>query len=185
LLYANYYLDQLFLYDTLYMNNLSGEILINNTKFNYILFDINTLIILMKIKKKLIKSLEECIKSLRQQDNFNIIRLVSENVLHYPYETLYFMIYKKNEVIGTSRIMYKQTSKKCYINMVFTNEKYRGNKICQNNIKKLIELTKNIFNIYELEVRPDNVIAIKCYENIGFTFIKIDKYNNNIMRYKI
>ncbi len=26
--------------------------------------------------------------------------------------------------------------------MVFTLEKYRGNKICQNNIKKLIELTK-------------------------------------------
>jgi len=130
----------------------------------------------MKIKKKLMSSLEECIKSLRQLDNFNIIKLVSENILHYPYETLYFMIYRKNEVIATSRIMYKQASKKCYINMVFTLEKYRGNssirllisafrtdnfdslcssplsvrnKICQNNIKKLIELTKNIFNTYE------------------------------------
>jgi hypothetical protein len=53
-------------------------------------------------------SLEECIKSLRQLDNFNIIKLVSENILNYPYETLYFMIYRKNEVIATSRIMYNK-----------------------------------------------------------------------------
>jgi hypothetical protein len=33
------------------MNNLTGEILIDKANYNYILFDINTLIILMKIKK--------------------------------------------------------------------------------------------------------------------------------------
>jgi ribosomal protein S18 acetylase RimI-like enzyme len=71
--------------------------------------------------------------------------------------------------------------------MVFTNEKYRGNKICQKNIDKIIKLTKHMFTTYELEVDPNNIAAIKCYENIGFKFIKTIIYNKinsyNLMRY--
>ena len=45
--------------------------------------------------------------------------------------------------------------------------------------KKLIKLTQNMFNIYELEVRPDNLPEIKCYENIGFKFVKTINYVKN------
>jgi predicted GNAT family N-acyltransferase len=147
------------------------------------LFDVNTLIILIKTKKKLITSLEDSIKILRNINIFNIIKLVEENISTYPYETLYFIIYKSNEIIATSRLIYKPSSKSCYINMVFTNEKYRGNKICQNNIKKIISLTKNMFNIYELEVKPENFAAIKCYENVGFVFVKTVTYTKNGSNY--
>ena len=71
--------------------------------------------------------------------------------------------------------------------MVFTNKKYRGNKICQFNLNKLIELIKHLCNSYKLEVNNNNIPAIKCYENIGFIFvkeIKINKYNIlNQMKY--
>ncbi len=169
------------------MDNKFGDITINKKYFKYILFDINQLIILIKTKEKLIKSLEESIRALRKEEHFNIYKLIEENIKIHPYETLYFIIYKSNEIIATSRIIFKQKSKSCYINMVFTNEKYRGNKICQFNINKLIELTKHLFNSYKLEVYNNNIPAIKCYENVGFKFVKeiiINKYNiQNQMKY--
>jgi len=80
--------------------------------YKYILFDINTLITLMKTKKILINSLEESIKLLRKQSNFEIYNLIKENILIYPYETLYFLIYKLTEVIGTCRLIFKSRSNK-------------------------------------------------------------------------
>lgn len=171
---------------------MNGNIIINNSTYKYMFFDILTLIYLIKTKKKLISSFEESIKLLRKNNNFNIINIIKENILTHPFETRYFIIYKSNKIISTSRIIYKPKSKLSYISMVFTNEKYRGKKICYSNIKKLIKLTQNMFNIYELEVRPDNLPAIKCYENIGFKFtktinyVKNDKDNiYNLMRLKL
>lgn len=166
------------------MNNF-GNITINKKNYKYMLFDINFLIFLIKTKQLLINSLEASIRLLRDDNNFNIYTLIKENIYVHPYNTLYFIIYKSNEVISTSRIIYKQKSKSCYINMVFTNEKYRGNKICQYNINKLIKLTNHIFNKYKLEVFNNNLHAIKCYENIGFTFFKKLKYKNNIINQMI
>ena len=68
--------------------------------------------------------------------------------------------------------------------MVYTNINYINQKICQNNLKKLIKLTN--FNKYELDVNTTNSLAIKCYENIGFKFIKeyeIDNNKYNLMEY--
>ena len=53
--------------------------------------------------------------------------------------------------------------------------------MCQNNIKLLVDLTTEIYNIttYELDVEIDNLSAIKCYQNNGFIFIKdsIEEWN--------
>ena len=135
----------------------------------------------------LTKSLEKSIGLLRNSNKFQIIGLIYEDLRDHPSITQYFIIYKNDEIISTSRII--SSKKSAYINMVFTNPKYRGKKICQNNIQKLIKLTDN-FNTYELEVEPDNVPAIKCYESIGFKYVKqtVHTVNNkkiyaNLMRY--
>ena len=48
------------------------------------LFDINQLIILIKTKKKLINSLEESIRTLRNENHFNIYKLIEEDIKkHY------------------------------------------------------------------------------------------------------
>ena len=82
-------------------------------------------------------------------------------------------------MITSSRLIFKNSIG--YINFVYTNPKYRGHKMCQNNIKLLVDLTTEIYNIhtYELHVEIDNVLAIKCYQNIGFVFIKdaIEEWN--------
>jgi ribosomal protein S18 acetylase RimI-like enzyme len=49
---------------------------------------------------------------------------------------------------------------------------YRGQKICQNNIKFILDATKRLINTFELEVDITNSAAIKCYENNGFKIIK-------------
>ena len=56
--------------------------------------------------------------------------------------------------------------------MIYTNADYRGQKICYNNIKFLVDISKKYINKYELEVDVNNPAAIKCYENNGFKIIK-------------
>ena len=65
--------------------------------------------------------------------------------------------------------------------MVATNLKFQNKGFCKLSIKKLINITKHQFNSYELEVNPDNLSAIKCYEKNNFKIIKKLKYNEKIL----
>lgn len=160
-----------------------------NKNYNYILFNTLQLINLKKTNPELINSFENIVKEHRKKPEFTINFLINENFNYYPFECIYFLIYSNidNIIISTSRIIFKD---KCaYINMVYTNKDYRNKKVCHINISKLIKLTKKYFDIYELEVKADNIYAKKCYENIGFKFIKNTKYssthNLNLMKLEI
>lgn len=164
------------------MKTIKGQIKIDEEIFKYKLFDIHEMIEIIKNHNKLALSLEEFIGILRGQKNFTILNIILEDITYHPNNTLYFMIYKGHDVIGTSRLIYNINSKTGYINMVFTNSKYRNKSICQINLEKLIALTK--LKMYELEVDIENITAIKCYENVGFKVIKKIKNKYNLMRLK-
>jgi RimJ/RimL family protein N-acetyltransferase len=152
----------------------------NIKNFKYMLFDVNGLIILMKKNIELTISLENTIKTYRKEKDFKLLNLINEDINYYPYNVLYFIIYKNNEIITTSRLIYK--NKNGYINLVYTNPEYRNQKLCFTNLTKLMNLTNDLCNKYELDVDYDNLPAIKCYENIGFKFVK---EHNKILRYNI
>jgi ribosomal protein S18 acetylase RimI-like enzyme len=113
------------------------------------------------------------------------MNLVNEYINSDPdTQTRYSIIHKKNTIVSTSRLIYSKN--KGYINLVYTNPEFRGCKICQNHIRHLIGLHKDFTKKYELEVDTDNIPAIKCYENIGFKKISIDKkLNIYLMRLQI
>ena len=135
-----------------------------------------------KNNKTFIKSLEDTIKIYRNNNSFIITHLISEYIISDPNTiTKYSVIYKKNVIVSTSRIIYNKKSG--YINLVYVNPEYRGQKICQNHIQHLIKLTN--LTKYELHVLKDNISALKCYENIGFKKIKDDEPNTYLMRLKI
>lgn len=168
------------------------ELIIDSIKYKSFIFNINGLIKLMKTKPKLIfESFAKSIASLRKIETFDVHNLIKENIKMHPHTNIFYVICLEDEIISTSRLIYNIEQNNAYINMVYTNPNYRGKKICQTSINKLISLTKKQFNIYELEVDPDNISAIKCYENIGFKFIKTIKYESskgdyhlNFMEYK-
>jgi ribosomal protein S18 acetylase RimI-like enzyme len=157
-------------------NIIEGKISVDKYNFDYMLFDISNFIKIAKTNKKLLNSIEESFKKQRKKDYVNFLTLVKEDIEAHPLLTLYFIIKNNNEVIGMSRLTFKPNTTKAYISMVFTNENYRGKKICQKNIAKLIELMDNFFDEYELEVRKDNPAAIKCYENLGFKHVREHVY---------
>ncbi len=60
--------------------------------------------------------------------------------------------------------------------MVYTNIEYRGQGICKEGIKFLINKMNTKIKKYELEVLVDNKPAISCYEYNGFKIIKKDQH---------
>ena len=127
---------------------------INKKKYNYKLFDTNELIELSRHDKKFIKALEDTIKIYRNNNSFIITNLINEYIISDPNSmTKYSVIYKKNDIVSTSRIIYNKKSG--YINLVYVNPEYRGQKICQNHIQHLIKLTN--LSKYELHVLKDNI----------------------------
>jgi len=175
------------------LNN--GTIKMNNQNYNYKLIDTIDLINLIISDNKFIKNLENTIKIYRNEQDFNILNLIKEHIYHnennkngYVDIGIYFIIYKDDDIISTLKFIYNLKKKYGYFNMIYTNPKYRGKKICQHNIKYLIDLTKKYIKKYELEVDVTNIPAIKCYENNGFKKIKKYKMHNNeyyLLRLKI
>jgi RimJ/RimL family protein N-acetyltransferase len=163
-----------------YSSDIKKEEKITN-EFKYILVNYDELIEWLTINPELKKSIETCIQDFRGV-SFKVEQLKEEekSSIKLGKNTLYFFIYNNQEMISSSRLFYFSNSIG-YINFVYTNPKYRGQKMCQKNIKLLIYLTSDLYNIkiYELHVEIDNVSAIKCYENNGFVFIKdtIEEWN--------
>ena len=162
-----------------------NSIKINNIKYDYKLFDTNELIEMIRKKLKFIESLEKTIQNYRNNKKFVITDLIREYINSEPKSlTKYSIIYKKNIIISTCRFFY--TKIYCYFSLVYTHPDYRGQKICYNHIKKIINLYKDTIKIYYLYVDKDNIPAIKCYENLNFKIIKsYDDRNEYVMQLKI
>ena len=162
-----------------------NSIKINNIKYDYKLFDTNELIEMIRKKLKFIESLEKTIQNYRNNNKFIITDLINEYINSDPKTlTKYSIIYKKNIIISTCRIAYKKNE--VIFSLVYTHPDYRGQKICYNHIKKIINLYKDTIKKYYLNVKKDNIPAIKCYENLNFKVIKsYDEHNGYLMQLKI
>lgn len=75
------------------------------------------------------------------------------------------LLVHNDKIIGSS-VSELETNDKIYISNVFINSEYRGKKLCQTMITKLVDSYTN--KIFILDVNKSNISAIKCYENVGF-----------------
>ena len=165
-----------------------NNIIINKIKYKYFLFNNYDLINQIKNNYLLIKSFQNVMIEHRNNPNFKIDTLIKEEEKIDPEKVNYFIIFKDNNLVSCVRLIYKNNSKSCYLNMIHTNKNYRNQGICKRTLRKLIHLTNNKFNKYELEVEENNIHAIKCYEKVGFMMDKKYKYNNikvNLMIYNL
>jgi len=154
-----------------------GLLEINDKKYKYKLINTDDLIEIIRHKPKFTTALESAIRLYRGNPDFKIFDLIKEYIYYRPdSDTHYFIVYKNNEIISTARLYYYKEKQYGYINMVYTNESYRGQGICKKGIEFLINKTSKYINTYELEVLVDNLPAIKCYEYNGFKFIKKMKF---------
>jgi predicted GNAT family N-acyltransferase len=64
--------------------------------------------------------------------------------------------------------------------LIYTNPNYRGQKLCQNNIKYIIELCSEYIKKYNLEVDANNISALTCYIKIGFKKVGEEIYNGKL-----
>lgn len=170
------------------IHSIKNNININKKKYTYFLFNSNDLINLIKNNSLLIKSFQNIIIEHRNNPNFKINKLIEEEKKIDPEKVNYFIIFKDNNLVSCARLIYKNNSKSCYLNMIHTNKNYRKQGICKRTLRKLIHLTNNKFNKYILEVEENNIHAIKCYEKVGFMLDKKYKYNNikvNLMIYNL
>lgn len=165
-----------------------NNMIINKIKYKYFLFNNNDLINLIKNNNLLIKSFQNIMIEHRNNPNFKIDRLIDEEKKIHPEKVNYFIIFKDNNLVSCVRLIYKNNSKSCYLNMIHTNKNYRKQGICKRTLRKLIHLTNNKFNKYILEVEENNIHAVRCYKKVGFMLDKKYKYNNikvNLMIYNL
>ena len=94
-----------------------------------------------------------------------------------PYSN-YIGYFYNEEIIGY--IEYLTIYDRIEISNIFVKDEYRNRKIGTNMLKYLIEISKGFINI-TLEVKEDNIYAIKLYENLGFKKVSIRKgYYNGV-----
>lgn len=91
-----------------------------------------------------------------------------------------FSKYFENDVLAGFISYYCNNleTKEAFITLVLVNRLYRGRSIARKLIENvLITLKKNGFFECKLEVRKDNINAIKLYESLGFStlYVSADK----------
>ena len=164
----------------------NSTIIINNKKYKYKIFDTDGLIDIIRHNKKLCGIFEDTIKIYRNEPNFVIFNLIKEYILfRSDSKLIYFIIYKNDEIVSMLRYYYYIKKSYGYFNMVYTNPKFRGQGICQNMVKFIVESSKKYIKKYELSVAENNIPAIKCYEKVGFKYIRKANFSQqslNLMR---
>ena len=63
--------------------------------------------------------------------NFKIDKLIEEEKKIAPEKVNYFIIFKDSNLVSCVRLIYKNNSKSCYLNMIHTNKYYRNQGICK------------------------------------------------------
>jgi len=164
----------------------NGSIVINDNKYKYKIFDTDGLIDIIRHNKKLCDIYEDAIRKYRNDPSFEIFKLIKEYIYYKPdSELVYFIIYKKDEIVSMLRFYYNIKKSFGYFNLVYTNPKYRGQGICQNMVRSIVELSKKYIKKYELSVVENNIPAIKCYEKVGFKYVRkvtSSQSTSNLMR---
>ena len=94
-------------------------------------------------------------------DDLKDFELLNEN---NPYSN-YIGYFYDDEITGY--IEYLTIYDRIEISNIFVKDEYRNRKIGTNMLKYLIDISKGFINI-TLEVKEDNIYAIKLYENLGF-----------------
>lgn len=84
----------------------------------------------------------------------------------------YIGYFVDDEIVGY--LIYDVIYDRCEIVNIFINYEYRNRKFGTNMLKYLIDFGKknNFYNI-TLEVRKDNLYAIRLYENMGFSSVAV------------
>jgi len=145
---------------------------INN--INYNIFSTKELFLWLDKYKKYKTSFENLFRMHRNEKCK--IKDLDKETKNNPY---YQLGYNNNEIITISRLYNNG-----YIDLVHTNMKYRGLKMCQKSLEKLITNTQfKKIKQFNLLVKKNNIPAIKCYENLGFNIISQIK-NCNFMELK-
>jgi ribosomal protein S18 acetylase RimI-like enzyme len=165
----------------------NGSIVINDNKYKYKIFDTDGLIDIIRHNKKFCDLFLDAIRKYRNTPHFfDIFQLVREYITYRPdSELVYFVIYKNDEIVSMLRFYYYIKKSYGYFNMVYTNPKFRGQGICQNMVRFIIDNSKKYIKKYELEVITNNIPAIKCYERVGFKYIRkvnLSQSSYNLMR---
>lgn len=123
----------------------NSTIKINNNKYKYKIFDTYDLIDIIRHDKKFCDLFEDSVRKYRNAPLFEIFQLVREYIIYRPdSELVYFVIYKKGEIVGILRFYYYIKKSYGFFNMVYTNPKFRGQGICQNMMKYIVKSSKNI-----------------------------------------
>ncbi len=100
-----------------------------------------------------------------------------------PEKQAAFVIYADKKTIGL--VYFRNITKfDCDWGMYIYDESYRGMGIGQNTLTWSIDYAQNILKVLKikLEVKEDNISAIKCYEKLGFIFK--DKKTQEILKYE-
>ena len=94
-----------------------------------------------------------------------------------PFSKYLVYIYENNVI---AFCYYYEIYDKLEISYIFVKEEFRNKKIASKLIKYLIENNKDKYNI-TLEVKKDNINAIKLYKKFGFNEVALRKgYYNGI-----
>jgi RimJ/RimL family protein N-acetyltransferase len=136
----------------------------------------------MRTDKAFTKAFESTIQTYREDAAFRIEDLIYENKDDpvHP-EVLFLVLLNGREIVSTCRLLYDTKHRYGYINLVYTNPMYRGQKICQHSIEFLLRKTKRDVDNYELDVLTANEAAKKCYENNNFTVVKANKKDRTVL----
>ena len=119
----------------------------------------------------------ECIKLVRRQLHINrdFLPLSDSEIEGYLSKidslSIFNKYYIENNLAGfVSFYCNNEESKEAFITLVLVDESYRGMSIAQKLIIKVIDIIKEQgFLKCNLEVKADNVNAIKLYSKIGFS----------------
>lgn len=117
------------------------------------------------------------IKDIDLKDIKELTNLYKDNYNPNISEFTHIYAYYKDEFI--SFIVFDIIYERCEIIDIFTRKDKRNNKLASTLINEIIN-DYNIINI-TLEVKIDNISAIKLYESLGFKKVSIRKgYYNGI-----
>ena len=113
------------------------------------------------------------IEELTKEKKFQKTKLLSTETVDKSFENnpfAHYLVYKKeNEMVGY--LYYSEIYERIEINQIEVEEKYRRQKIASKLLEELCRKEKNI----TLEVKKDNIPALKLYEKFHFKETAIRK----------
>jgi ribosomal protein S18 acetylase RimI-like enzyme len=150
----------------------TGEIKILDAPYKYVYLDLYELLLICRAKPEFLADIEIIMNHHRRR-KFSIMDYMVEHFItlkHLGGEYNYLFLIDDDKAFAACRVIIGGALKDGYISMVHIIPEYRGFKICSDMIKLLVKLTNETHQKveYRLDVDPQNIPAIKCYERVGF-----------------